>query len=316
VCIGGSDCPTSLPTALPQWLLLQLDNNGDWSVNQTAFQAHLKQAVQYVSKSNAIISRVTLYNANLSYLVRGLGIKLSLGKVHRESINQAIAQFHYDFLGEGIVAFIRQLIQERFFEKTVYIPDAWLYWPITAGGIGLKQALMLVIRYNEAYKHQPPLPELSPEEKALKQGPPAPNQRSNDWQSRKNKWATFYARLQTEIEATKPIPTPVMETLVNDFIERGSKLSSGRQQNLTIYWRWILYTYGPQILDYFGTFRFLMTELVPLQLITQGRLRSPFFEKRNSGYLPAIPHAQSPYELPSIPYPSPVNKKFDEDIPF
>jgi hypothetical protein len=111
------------------------------------------------------------------------------------------------------------------------------------------------------------------------------------------------------------IPNPEVgneKTLVNDFIERGSKLSSGRQQNLTVYWRWILYTYGPQILDYFGTFRFLMTELVPLQLITQGRLKSPFFEKR----ILQNQYAQSPSELPSIPSPVNFNKEFSEDVPF
>ncbi|HEW98310.1 MAG: hypothetical protein DRR16_27160 [Candidatus Parabeggiatoa sp. nov. 3] len=326
VCIGGGDCPASLPTGLPQWLLLQLDHNGDWRVNQTAFQAHLEQSVEYVSKSHAIISRVTLYNGNLAYLIKGLGIKLPLGNVHRESINQAIAQFHYAFLGEtqGIVALIRQLIQERFFEKdqAVSIPDAWLYWPISAGGLGLKQAMILVTRYNQAYKQQPPLPEFPQGEKGLKQGinPPARNEGSQDWQSRKNKWATFYARLQTEIEPVKPIATPVMETLVNDFIERGSKLTSGRQQNITVYWRWILYTYGPQILDYFGSFRFLMTELVPLQLISQGRLKSPFFDESISRYPQGsnVGYAQSPYPSPSIPQPAhfDFDKELTDEVPF
>ena len=59
---------------------------------------------------------------------------------------------------------------------------------------------------------------------------------------------------------------------VDNFIECGAELSDGKQQTLSAYWRWILYTYGPQILNELGTFRFLITELVPLQLITQWRL--------------------------------------------
>ena len=58
-----------------------------------------------------------------------------------------------------------------------------------------------------------------------------------------------------------------MKTLLKDFIARGSEISAGRQSELAPYWRWILCTYGPQILRRFGTFRFLITELVPLQLI-------------------------------------------------
>ena len=60
-----------------------------------------------------------------------------------------------------------------------------------------------------------------------------------------------------------------MEALVNDFIRRGSEMSNRHQAGLSPYWRWILYIYGPQILDLLGTFRFLITELVPLQLIIQ-----------------------------------------------
>ena len=60
-----------------------------------------------------------------------------------------------------------------------------------------------------------------------------------------------------------------METLVQDFIKRGSEVSNREQESLSPYWRWILYIYGPQILDSLGTFRFLITELVPLQLIVK-----------------------------------------------
>jgi hypothetical protein len=60
----------------------------------------------------------------------------------------------------------------------------------------------------------------------------------------------------------------MMETLVKDFISRGAELSAGQQKTLSPYWRWVLYIYGPQILESFGTFRFLFSELVPLQILT------------------------------------------------
>jgi hypothetical protein len=64
-----------------------------------------------------------------------------------------------------------------------------------------------------------------------------------------------------------------METLVKDFIERGADLSAGAQKDLSPYWRWVLYIYGPQILEQLGTFRFLITELVPLQLVGRKQVR-------------------------------------------
>lgn len=36
---------------------------------------------------------------------------------------------------------------------------------------------------------------------------------------------------------------------------------------------WVLYLYGPQIREHLGTFRFLITELVPLQIILKGYRR-------------------------------------------
>jgi hypothetical protein len=62
-----------------------------------------------------------------------------------------------------------------------------------------------------------------------------------------------------------------MERLVKDFIERGSEVSGHTQTQLSAYWRWVVYAYGPSLLEALGTFRFLMTELVPLQLILENR---------------------------------------------
>ncbi|HEY7424663.1 MAG TPA: hypothetical protein VH682_10575, partial [Gemmataceae bacterium] len=72
-------------------------------------------------------------------------------------------------------------------------------------------------------------------------------------------------------EPAGPPPLTAMEQLVEDFIERGGEVSGRRQARLSPYWRWVVYTYGPSLLEALGTFRFLLTELVPLQLILENR---------------------------------------------
>ncbi|GHO86087.1 hypothetical protein [Dictyobacter formicarum] len=95
-----------------------------------------------------------------------------------------------------------------------------------------------------------------------------PEERISDWQYQHDEvWSTFYGTLNQEIEAAEPKTNQVMQVLVKDFIRRGSEMSNSDQEGLTTYWRWILAIYGPQILDQLGTFRFLITDLVPLQLI-------------------------------------------------
>jgi len=96
-----------------------------------------------------------------------------------------------------------------------------------------------------------------------------PEERSYDWQYRRNAWSSFYRSLTQGIKASEPTTNQIMEALVTDFIRRGSEMSNSLQMGLTPYWRWILSIYGPQILEMLGTFRFLITELVPLQLIVQ-----------------------------------------------
>jgi hypothetical protein len=84
-------------------------------------------------------------------------------------------------------------------------------------------------------------------------------------------WGWYYTSIVAVSEPAGPPPLTAMEQLVEDFIERGGEVSGRRQARLSPYWRWVVYTYGPSLLEALGTFRFLLTELVPLQLILENR---------------------------------------------
>jgi hypothetical protein len=258
-CIGGANLPL-LPSAQPGWLLLTINSQGYWEVNWGAFETFLQQARQQISQSSSLISQIETYNTHLEYLVKALAMRADLGVSHRQEISKAMERFSQAFFGEGqsSIDTIRHLIQERFLNQnsTLRIPEAWLYWPITAGGCGLLQATILATGYQAHFSQHAHV--------AAPEGPITP-----DWQYRLNAWSAFYKSFTHDIRANEPETNQVMETLVKDFIQRGSEVSNRHQASLSSYWRWILYIYGPQILDALGTFRFLITELVPLQLIVQ-----------------------------------------------
>ncbi|MBA2392299.1 MAG: hypothetical protein H0V70_06080 [Ktedonobacteraceae bacterium] len=75
---------------------------------------------------------------------------------------------HQTLFGEkqGAVETLRHLIRERFLGQanSIHIPEAWFYWPITAGGAGLYQVHILTSGYNEYLAKQTPLtiPESQP----------------------------------------------------------------------------------------------------------------------------------------------------------
>ena len=260
VCIGG-ERPAALPASQPKWLMLALDERGEWIVHPAAFEDYLAQARQQVAQAGSLLAQIEAYNGHLRYLVKTLGLRLLLGDAHRQSANQAMLRVHHALFAEqqGIIATLRQAIQERFLDhaSSTHIPEAWFYWPITAGGAGLTQASVLTAAYAENLAKYP--------------RPAVPEERAPGWQRLRGngEWYTFYAALLNEVRSKAPAPNQVMETLVRDFIQRGSELSSGKQKDLSPYWRWVLYIYGPQILDALGTFRFLISELVPLQLTTR-----------------------------------------------
>jgi hypothetical protein len=261
VAIGGT-LPPELPATAPTWFLLQIDNQGEWQVDGDAFDRYRDLARDEIMRTTSILDQVSIYNRHLAYLEKTLALRAPLGEVHRHSVGQALIHFYNDFFGErqGIATRLRQNIQQRYQggEATIRIPEAWLYWPITAGGLSLRQANLLGNSYAEAL--------------ARRKFPEQPRERGADWLYKNNDWSDYYAAFTQEIQPVTPLARQVMETLVNDFIRRGTEVSNRTQHKIGVYWRWVLYLYGPQILEHFGSFRFLLTELVPFQVIVSGRL--------------------------------------------
>jgi hypothetical protein len=211
-----------------------------------------------VEAAPSVLSKVQVYNANLKYLLNAVVPGGRLGDAHRESAGRAVLRCHHEFFGpgRGIAAELRAEIGRRFqadFGGGAEIAEGWLYWPITAGGLGLRNPLVIAAQYAAAE------PDRRPE--------PVPAARPADWDLRDDEWGSFYGLFLDRIEPLEPEETRVMKTLLDDFIARGAEISAGRQVGLAPYWRWILCAYGPKILRRLGTFRFLITELVPLQLI-------------------------------------------------
>jgi hypothetical protein len=258
VCIGGARAD-GLPQGQPTWSLLNLDSQGEWNVAADAFDAYLERAREQISQQPSLLGQIEVYNNYLAYLLKALGARIPLGASHRDQVNQALLRVHQEFFGvnQGFVATLRSHISERFLERdsVTILPEAWFYWPITAGGCGLLHAPILAASYDQSYRKR--------------QESQPPEERGADWQAEQRGWPAFYQTLLQEVKPTAPEPNQVMETLVKDFIARGSELSGGKQDKLSPYWRWILYIYGPQILESLGTFRYLISELVPLQLTTR-----------------------------------------------
>lgn len=244
----------------PQWSFLEFNPEGQWQIKDSAVQQYTQNLVQHLALKDSIFSLVATYNAHLNYLIRGLAPGSAWGSRHLQAISQCLANVHQHLFGnkQGIFDLLKKRIVAKFPAMTKAIarlPDAWFHWSVTAGGLTLIDPQCIVASLRQPHEvHKPPV--------------------INSHEEGEGEWISYYNALATaQICAVNPTSTVIMEGLVNDFINRGFEVSGKTQQGLSPYWRWVLYTYGPQLLESFGTFRFLMAELVPLQVVYQSIAR-------------------------------------------
>ncbi len=202
----------------------------------------------------ALIDAVRAYNEALGLFTSTLAIRRPLDASHRVAIGQALTHFERGVLGEaGALEWCRARLAP---DARDALTEALLHWPITAGGLGLAHAHVDVARFERQWQGR--------------QIVPAPEKRAPSCEVRETDWGRFFAQWSNELVDVRVDASPQMEALITDFIQRGSEVGGRHQSNLSSYWRTIVQMYGPDILERFGTFRFLLTELVPLRLITHG----------------------------------------------
>lgn len=269
VAIGG-DVTTGLtdvlPSTPPTWQFLQLNAAGQWQLAEPIFNDFLAETEAAIDATPAMLAKAAAYNNALQYALHSLAAMNVMDDAHRAIVGDALARLHV--LADGII----RTMQAR--HPAAHLPMGWYFFPVTAGGLGLQHAQLYasVIALEAQQQHN------------TSETPPSLTD-LDEWTSGDIWWGNFHGNARF-LAMGPPEKTAALQTLVNDFIKRGAKLTGGRQTSLSNYWQWVLYFFGPQILARFGTFRFLIEELAPLQLLTQVRVGDT--SGRDSGDLPEL----------------------------
>lgn len=254
IAINGQ-LPSELPQQAPHWLFLTLDAQGTWQLDHSLIREYINQTAQTITNTPAILNKIEVYNGACTYLCQAIGLRVNLGASHREQVRTTLWRYGQQIIQQGsMVAYIGDLIHQRL-NNSVSLPEGWFHWPITAGGLGIQQPLIIAHSYQQAWQ--------------ATTAPSVPTERLAWWQQNDNPWGKFYRHWLQKLAAIEPEANSVLTSLTDDFIARGGEVRNGEQHGLSAYWRWVLALYGPQILERCGSFRFLFTELVPLQLIAR-----------------------------------------------
>lgn len=256
-----------LPDGTPHWGMLALADDGSWHVHEETFARFVQDAQRVIASQASLLAQVREYNQHLDFLASSVGLAMDLGQRHRTAANNAIAKFDAEAFSQSLSAVSSEaggkrathaaaaMISELHGKPQLADVDSWLAWPITAGGLALKLAHIITGQYQIAF------------EKRGENRVEAPETRDEDWQHASKEWLSYYEDQQVVLEPAPCRESGRMNRLVEQFIARGKSLTGGEQEGLSEYWRWVLSIHGASILDDFGTFQFLLTELVPLQLI-------------------------------------------------
>ncbi|MCR9197647.1 MAG: reverse transcriptase domain-containing protein [Planctomycetaceae bacterium] len=258
----NGDQTLQLADSTPSWGMLQLNADATWSIHESSFESFLESTRHQIESRNSVMSKVLSYNEHMKFLTTSVGLAMDLGEPHRTAANTACVRFEdHLFADHGITELITRLISERYTKHAVDLPESWFAWPITAGGLSLRLLSIVRGQYQLAFDERSKTRKTVPEEQP------------DDWQWKSQQWTEFYEDHLVALERAKCRDSARMNQLVESFIRRGKSLSGGKQEGLSEYWRWVLSIHGPVILDAFGTFEFLLSDLVPLQLIHEKLLQ-------------------------------------------
>ena len=312
-----------LPSDLCKHGYLMLSPQGHWQSDKQAIEAFRAELESLFKQDLPLLLLANTYNQKMGYLHQQLGHLLGITDEHTKNIMTDIVSIHQNLSqGKSIVQVLRDAIQERFSlsqQEVLELPDAWFYWPVTAGGLGLGHFPLLMSTIKNSSLESVKVPSLSTEVEPREKADYKKFFEDESFSEEKLEYfrlhtsyelGSYYQSILHPRDAKRPTDSTRLKEMVQKFKKRSSEVSGSSINELTFYWQWILNTYAPDLLDRFGSFSFLNTELVPLHF---------FFEQRGGTKLPSCyaPHFSFHPARQNNSYGGYSGYKLsDEDIPF
>ncbi|KAF1957311.1 hypothetical protein CC80DRAFT_592605 [Byssothecium circinans] len=150
--------------------MLQLNNEGDWIIDQKQVSAHVRQLKKQLGQSRSIISWIQIWNACMGKFFQNVFGKPAncFGQGHVNAILQTHTNMQRELFEShngSVTQYLREQIRNRFGVDD--IPDAFFFLPEEFGGLGLqnpfisffvlkdqliKDPLTCITQYQEAEK--------------------------------------------------------------------------------------------------------------------------------------------------------------------
>ncbi|CAO3675124.1 unnamed protein product [Umbelopsis ramanniana] len=135
--------PLPLPQARVWWGYLVFRTDGLFQIDHTLIEPHIEEMRQKLERSKTVLSWVNVYNKYISFFLRGFGSCAKiLGTQHLDQIVECMKMIQKRTFHEQNGNALATLKEQFEVFQSTDILDMWAYWPLPAGGLGMKNYLM------------------------------------------------------------------------------------------------------------------------------------------------------------------------------
>ncbi|KAF8631029.1 hypothetical protein AX15_002640 [Amanita polypyramis BW_CC] len=285
-CVGTeTSSDLGLPTGDVRWGLLKFDvGKGRFTIDQTQVDNHIEELRRQLNATKSIAGWVNAYNKYMVFLYRNFGdhpIKC-FNEEHLDDLLNTFARIQSELFKDtkntSTVGYLRGIIEKKFGVSD--LPEGYFYFPITTGGLGLKNPFVELCSIWRPKKDEkePKLPFDEQEE----EDEDSYETYKNNWEKAHRKepfvsyaeylshrgtwlpvWGTRYQTAMTPRAREDVNETPVIAGAIkssnSEYWSRWSKLSVEDQ--------WLVALYGEQLVDKFGGLDVVDADLIPLGMV-------------------------------------------------
>lgn len=281
--------PLPLPQKNIHWGYLELHSNGTFKIDRKAITKFVLEMQGLLNKSECVLEWINIFNKYQAFFIRNFGKSAIVsGRQHLDQIISSLRMIYAGLFGSESGNPVEKL-KDRFDKLRIAdIVDAWVYWPLEKGGLGLVNPFIGIMAHREAYveindeDHFKKLPlqdrdayeELKKEHirKFGNSGMPiqfgvVPHQpiKLPTWleylAKRETEHVHWYQRYLYMLER----PAPKVPTVSDRFWlldSSGSESEADRN-----YMRWLFAYYETQLVQHFGNVKFINSKLLPMSMI-------------------------------------------------
>lgn len=302
VCVGQPPHP-DLPTGSIKWGFLKFEESGQFVIDQSQVDLHITELkLQLAACDSSLFAWVQVYNKYVSsFFVNNFGSPPAhcFGRRHIDMVISTLEHIQLELFPKhkgSVTSYLADGIKERFGVQN--IPTGWYYWPISMGGLGVKNPFiplyaarddicvdpLLEFKKLEAKDKQAYTVRKERWDSGVIRRPNILNQKLHDEPfmtyeeyilhrpQRFSNWHSSYARLLNEPKNCQVALTAEIEAALNNVSAASSQagkggISKGGWGSMNVYWRWVVACYGEGMVNKWGGLEVVRPGSLPVGMV-------------------------------------------------